>query len=429
MPEIPRDTSLDSTLAFLSGPYRFISLRCSRYGSDLFQTQLLLQRTICMSGPEAAELFYDEGRFVRSGAMPQRVQKTLFGIGGVQGLDGEAHRHRKQMFMSLMTPERIKRLAENNAKAWHAFARKWQVSEQIVLYDEVQELLTRTVCGWAGVPLREQDVAVRTRQIAALFDYAGRVGPKHWYSRYARKRAEHWMAGIVERIRSGALRPPPESAAHVISWFHDFDGELLTPHEAAVELLNVIRPTVAVAVYITFVAHALHQYPEKAENLTHDSDSYSDFFVQEVRRFYPFFPAVAARVRKNFEWKDYHFPAGIRAVLDLYGTNHDRRTWNDPDEFRPERFRNWDGNPFNFIPQGGGDHYLHHRCAGEWITISLMKVALSFLTAGMSYDVPPQDLRIDYSRLPALPRSHFIIGNVKTKEKSPDNPSLQTAHP
>ena len=42
-----------------------------------------------------------------------------------------------------------------------------------------------------------------------------------------------------------------------------------------------------------------------------------------------------------------------------------------------------------------------------------MKVATEFLAGGMAYDVPEQDLRIDRSRLPALPRSRFVIANVR----------------
>src|SRR3546814_13725949 len=58
----------------------------------------------------SVRLFYDQSRFTRHGAMIGRIQKTLLGKGGVQGLDNEAHRHRKKMFMSLMTPERIEGL-------------------------------------------------------------------------------------------------------------------------------------------------------------------------------------------------------------------------------------------------------------------------------------------------------------------------------
>lgn len=46
------------------------------------------------------------------------------------------------------------------------------------------------------------------------------------------------------------------------------------------------------------------------------------------------------------------FFRGQRVLLDLYGTNQDRRTWKDPEEFEPERFSQWDASPFNFVPQG-----------------------------------------------------------------------------
>ena len=415
MPRIPRDKSLDSTLALLRDPYGFIASRCRRYGTDLFQTRLMLQRTICMTGKDAAELFYDPQRFVRGGAAPEPVRATLFGKGGVQGLDDAAHRHRKQMFMSLMTPESVGHLAERSGEWWQAYVHRWVSKGEIVLYDELHEILTRAVCAWAGVPLDEWEVRRRTRELTALFDDAGSVGPRHLWSRLARRRANRWVASVVSSIRAGRCHPPERSPAHVIAWHRDPNDELLSPHVAAVEVINLLRPTVAVAVFIVFIAHALHQSPECRRKLESGEDGYADLFVQEVRRFYPFFPSVMARVRQGFEWKGYHFPQGRWVILDLYGTNHDARTWEAPDEFRPERFRQWDGSPFNFIPQGGGDHHVNHRCPGEWIAIELMKVALDFLAGRIEYDVPEQDLRINSSRLPALPRSRFIIRNVKLR--------------
>ncbi|WP_222707250.1 cytochrome P450 [Pontibacter qinzhouensis] len=51
-------------------------------------------------------------------------------------------------------------------------------------------------------------------------------------------------------------------------------------------------------------------------------------------------------------------------LLEVYGTHHDPELWENPEEFRPERFRDWKRIPFDFIPQGGGDHHTDHRCAG-----------------------------------------------------------------
>jgi fatty-acid peroxygenase len=179
-----------------------------------------------------------------------------------------------------------------------------------------------------------------------------------------------------------------------------------------VELLNLLRPTVAVSVFITFAALALHEHPECRARLAAREAGYAHGFAQEVRRFYPFFPFVGARVKRDFEWRGYPFPRGRRVLLDLYGTDHDSRSWPEPERFLPERFQGWDGDPFAFIPQGGGDPAHGHRCPGETVTIGLLESASQFLASRVTYDVPEQDLRIDRSRLPALPRSRFVIRNV-----------------
>ncbi|MCO6419553.1 cytochrome P450 [Siccirubricoccus sp. KC 17139] len=410
---MPRDASFDLAPDLLRAPYEFIGDRCRHYGTDLFEGRLLLQRTIFMRGREAARLFYDQDRFMRGGAMPEPIRATLLGKGGVQGLDDAAHRHRKQMFMALMTPARIAQLGELTAAALRTEVERWARMEQVVLYDAMQEVLTRAVCAWCEVPLPEADVARRSRDLALMFDAAGAVSARHWQSRLARWRGEGWIAELVRQVRAGHLDPPAQSPLRAIALHRDLKGALLPRRIVAVELLNLLRPTVAIAVFLTFIAHALHRHPECRRRLEAGEAGYAEMFVQEVRRFYPFFPAVAARVRHGFEWQGYRFPRGRRVILDLYGTNHDPRSWEAPEEFRPERFLEWDGSPFNLIPQGGGDHDLGHRCAGEWVTIELMKVVTGFLVRHLAYEVPEQDLRIDMARLPALPRSGFVISRVR----------------
>lgn len=412
MPQIPRDHRVDSTLAFVRDPYGFISSECRRHDSDLFQTRLMFRSTICMYGREAAELFYDSDRFIRRGAMPMRIQKTLVGRGGIQGLDGDAHRHRKRMFMSLMSDERIAALVAHAEERWGEAADAWKHRDRIVLYDVSRYVLSEAVCRWAGVPLAASEVDRRTEDLTAMFQDAGTGGLRHWRARAARKRAERWAQDIIVAIRTGRLSTPRESAAHVIATYRDVTGQLLAPRIAGVELLNVLRPTVAVAVFITFAALALHQHPASRLRVLEDP-RFVWMFVQEVRRFFPFFPAVAARVREHFEWRGYPFARDMHVMLDLHGTNHDVRMWSEPDAFQPERFLEWDGSPFNFIPQGGGDHYRHHRCPGEAIAIALMESATKFLAGRVTYSVPSQDLRVDTTQLPALPRSRLVLSHAR----------------
>src|SRR3546814_10231988 len=63
------------------------------------------------------------------------------------------------------------------------------------------------------------------------------------------------------------------------------------------------RPTVAIARYVIFAALALHRRPDCRERLIAGSDAEREAFVQEVRRFFPFFPFVGGRVREGFDWR------------------------------------------------------------------------------------------------------------------------------
>jgi fatty-acid peroxygenase len=408
MRPIPRAPGFDHTLALLRDPYRHLSSLARSLRSDVFRTRLLLTPTICLYGADAAGLFYSSGRIVRAGAGLRRIEKTLVGRGGVQGLDDEAHRRRKAMFLDIISEERIRLLCLRMDDAWRRFFAGLARGRRMVFYDEARALLMRETCAWAGVPLAAEEAGTRGREVAALFEYAGSIGPRHWWARRARRRCEQWMSDLVADVRQGRLQPPPESALHRIANHRDPDGRELSLDVAAVEVLNVIRPTLAVAVYLTQMLHALAENPECRQPLVGDA-GYTRCFVQEVRRWYPFFPAVVGRVSEEFTWQEFTFPAGHRVILDLYGTNHDARSWSNPDDFHPERFRTIADDAAGFVPQGGGDRRVTHRCPGEPLAIALMGGAATHL-ARAPYLLPSQDMTLDYRQLPALPRSRMVIG-------------------
>ncbi len=413
MAKIPKDKSLDSSLALLREGYTFLQSRFIRYQTDIFQMQLMGQKVICLHGEEGAVVFYNPDNFIRKGAIPKMVQKTLLGEKGVQALDDAAHRRRKEMFMSVMSRESIQKLMDLMQQEWEVYTAKWEKMDSVVLFDEVQEIMCRAACAWAGVPLKEKEVRKRSSDFGFMVDAFGTVGPRNWRGRWARRRTESWIRKYISAVREAKRKVAVGSPAHTMATYVDFNGRLMDLQRAAVELINVIRPIVAIATYVTFSALALHQFPAYRQQLLTDEEDFTELFVQEVRRFYPFTPFVGARVRQDFEWKGYPFRAGTMVFLDVYGTLHDKRLWEQPFSFIPERFRNWQGSPYDFIPQGGGHYLTGHRCAGEWITIEAMKLALTYLTRGIRFEVPKQDLSYPLSRMPTLPRSRFIMQGVR----------------
>ena len=99
--------------------------------------------------------------------------------------------------------------------------------------------------------------------------------------------------------------------------------------------------------------------------------------------------------------------------MDLYGTDRDPRLWHDPDRFDPERFRREPADPAGLVSHGAGSAEGGHRCPGEAMTQVLIEGAAAFLAGGMTFTVPDQDLTVDRARIPARPRSGFVLRDVR----------------
>jgi fatty-acid peroxygenase len=427
MAVIPTIDGVHALKNFKDLGYEFIQETCREHATEIFQVKVFFKNIICVTGRDAAELFYNPVVFERKGVIPKRIQKTLLGENGVQTLDGDLHRIRKAMFMSLMTPDKLWNLKELLANYWMMYIRRWEKMDEVVLFKDTQQILCRAACAWAGVPLDEQEVEDRANDFAAMVDAFGAIGPRHWRGKPARKRTEEWIKSIINRVDTKEITPAEGTALHVIT-SHRENNDLMNDHITAVELINVIRPIVAISYFITFSALAMHNYPACVQKLKKEEPGYIQNFVQEVRRLYPFAPFTGARAKQDIEWHGFTIPKDALVFLDIYGTNHDPKTWANPGEFIPERFQHWDGDPFNFIPQGGGNYDSGHRCAGENLTIEAMKLSIAHLTNFMTYNVPTQDLTFSMNRIPTYPESGFLMTNVKPKDTLTVPSSMEAAH-
>lgn len=142
---------LDSTMVLALQGYGWLPNMWRRASAEMVRTRLIGRPTVGLRGPEAARFFYDERNIRRAGAVPEPVKSTLFGHGAVHTLDGGEHRHRKAMFMSLMTDDGIAALTDQTIAAWDAAVTAWPSRRRVVLFDEASRVLTRGVCRWADV--------------------------------------------------------------------------------------------------------------------------------------------------------------------------------------------------------------------------------------------------------------------------------------
>ncbi|MET9984765.1 cytochrome P450 [Streptomyces rochei] len=410
--DVHRRPLTDRTLPLLTEGYAWLPDRMRDSAVRVVRTRLLGRPALAVRGPDAVRFFYDEAHVHRHGAVPAPVLDTLFGQGAVHTLDGDAHRARKELFLPLLDPDRVAGLTEHVTAAWDEAVHDWSGRDRVVLFDEAGVVLTRGVCRWAGLPGEAVDAESLARDLIAMVDGFASPGPRHLRARRARSRQEARTARLIEDVRSGAVAAPDGSVLERVARHREAPDRPLDARTAAVELLNVLRPTVAVSWFVAFSAHALHRWPAHRERLRAGDGAFATAFAHEVRRFYPFAPFLGGRVVTDLTWRGASVPAGGILLLDVYGQNHDEDLWGDPYTFRPERFLDRPPGRDELIPQGGADPGTGHRCPGERITVGLLE-ALAVRLARLEYTVPVQDLRIPLRRIPTRPRSGFAVTGVR----------------
>jgi fatty-acid peroxygenase len=395
---------LDQTLAVALKGYAWLPDLRRRAGGGPARTRVMGQPAVGICGPAAARFFYEAGNLERHTALPGLVVRTLFGRGAVHTLDGAAHRRRKSLFTSLLMDGGVDRLAAMAGEEFDVASARWRGGPPVRLFDETAVIITRAVSRWTGVPLEDREVTTLARDCVAMVDGFATVGPRSARALLARRSQERRLSKIIASVRAKQRSTSPLSAvAH-----HSDEDALLDPRTAAVELLNILRPTIAVAWFVAFAAHAMDMWPNHQARIRAGDDEYTEAFTHEVRRFYPFAPFLGGRAVRDLFFQGEPIPAGTLVLLDVYGQNHDPELWADPYRFDPERFLGRETGEFDLIPQGGGDPRTGHRCPGEKITVAVLG-ALARRLAELDHYLPPQRTGIELSRIPALPRDRIRL--------------------
>jgi len=247
-----------------------------------------------------------------------------------------------------------------------------------------------------------EEAILLSRSLAAIVDgfgFAGTAYPRAWRER---RRVDRWARDLVREARAGRVSVHAGTAFAEIVRHDELDART-----AGIELVNILRPTVAVAWLGTFAGAALAAVPEWRHRLTLGDDARELYaFAQEVRRTTPFVPALAGRARSEREVDGVDIHRGNRVALDVVGINHDPAVWADPQTFRPDRLLIHEPGAFELVPQGGGQP-SGHRCPGETIALGLLAETARVL-ATTEYDLvsPPAP---DRTRIPTLPSDGLVL--------------------
>ncbi|RLN17706.1 hypothetical protein C2845_PM02G08170 [Panicum miliaceum] len=116
---------------------------------------------------------------------------------------------------------------------------------------------------------------------------------------------------------------------------------------------------------------------------------YLPLVVKETLRLHIPVPFLLPReCREACRVMGYDVPEGTKVLVNAWAIARDPRYWEDPEEFRPERFEgsgvDFKGADFEFIPFGAG----RRMCAGAALGLANMEVALAGLLYHFDWELP-----------------------------------------
>jgi cytochrome P450 family 135 len=197
---------------------------------------------------------------------------------------------------------------------------------------------------------------------------------------------------IARRREEGDLSER-EDILSLLLQARDEDGQPMTDQELRDELVTLLlagHETTATSV--AWAIERLVRHPDKLARLVAEIDSerdggegrYISAVVDETLRVRPVVPIVVRMLTEEFEVDGYRLPAGTRVTPSIYLVNRNPLVYEDPEEFRPERFLENGPETFSWIPFGGGIR----RCIGASFAQLEMRVILRTILSELEPSVP-----------------------------------------
>jgi cytochrome P450 len=200
----------------------------------------------------------------------------------------------------------------------------------------------------------------------------------------------------------------------------DEDGEGMSETLLRDELMTFLfagHETTATA--LTFTWYLLSQHPDVERKLHAEVDAvldvgpatfddlseleYTEQVIEESMRLYPPVPQIPRETTEPVEIGGYAIPEGATVAPSQWTIHRDERFWEQPAQFRPERFATERDRPqFAYFPFGGGPR----RCIGQQFAMVEAKLILASLAHRYRLELqsdPEIDLAVSITTMPIDP--------------------------
>lgn len=342
----------------------------------------------------------------KKGRALQRA-KSILG-NGLLTSEGELHLRQRRMIQPAFHRARIAEYAGTMAAYAERMSAGWRDGDVRDIDNDMMHLtlqiVARTLFG-ANVDDEADEIGASMTAMVQMFNYL-LLPFSEWLQKLplpqSRKfaRARDSLNSVIYRIideRRASGLDTGDLLSMLLGAQDEDDGSTMTDEQVRDEAITLFlagHETTANA--MTWTWYLLSQNPDKEASLHAELDAvlagrapdfndtqrlkYTESVLAESMRLYPPAWAIGRLSLEEHRLGKYRLPEGSLVLLSPYITHRDRRFWQDPDRFIPERWNTQSikeaGQRYTYFPFGGGAR----RCIGEgfaWTEGVLLLAALA----------------------------------------------------
>jgi len=415
LPPGPRQPAALQTLGWLARHVPFLE----RVRSDLGPTFTLrftgMGHYVLVSDAESTKRLFGGDR---EHGLPEgrtRLLEPVLGLRSLLVLEGVEHMRRRRLMLPPFHGERMRAYEGTIATAAAKEVEGWRRGAVFEIRERTQaitlEVILRAVFGVTeGSRYEELREALSvmleasrrafTQTIGLLTRPLGRYGPYAPFQRLVDRVDRLLAAEIAERRRAPHLDEREDVLSMLVGARFD-DGTSMDDAELRDQLMTLLvagHETTATALAWAFdmLLHNPEVHARARAAAADGDDRYLAAVGDEAQRLRPVVPSVGRKLGVAGEYGGYEIPAEESVLVATYLLHTNPDLYEDPYEFRPERFLDSKPQTYAWLPFGGGIH----RCLGAAFAELELRVVLGEVLRRV--DLRPASPAAERSMLPGV---------------------------
>jgi cytochrome P450 len=376
--------------------------RCARRLGEAFTLTFWPSgmKLVQISDPDAVKTVFTAPPEVAPSGAGNSPVAPVMGPSSVIVLTGPEHMRQRKLLLPPFHGERMREYEQVIVEATRRDMASWPLGRPMQLAPHTRaitlEVILRAVFGVEAERMGALKEAIagllKPMHPLAIVLVALRMPSRERPTGAIGRALDHLDVVIYEELARRRAQPDLAQRTDILSLLmqaRDEEGQEMTDGELRDELVTLLlagHETTATSV--AWAVERLVRHPEKLRRLQEEIDEggeeYMTAVVNETLRVRPVVPIVVRLLQDELQVGSYRLPAGTRVVPSIYLTNRNPRVYDDPDQFRPERFLTDGPETFSWIPFGGGIR----RCIGAAFAQLEMKLILSTVLAELEPSVP-----------------------------------------